>query len=140
MVHHGTFGAGFNFLLTFSFSVLQDQPASVVHYDSCNVLARWYSSLCRYVLEVLRLHGCRSAGIVPGLLCGIHRLDQHGSVTLLLPAHREGYVYQQVRESIAYLYHRLRYSCSFGTYHCWYCALRCMLMHLRRTLCFCSIK
>ena len=34
-----------------------------------------YSAVCRYVLEVLRIHGCCRAGLVLGIFRSVHRLD-----------------------------------------------------------------
>ena len=39
---------------------LPDQPQVVVPHDTGTVLVGWYSAVCRYVLEVLRLHGWRT--------------------------------------------------------------------------------
>ena len=65
---------------------LRNQSASVVPHDAGLVLAGRYSSFRRYVLEVLRLHGRCPAGLVLGLLRGVHRPDQHRAQPLLLSA------------------------------------------------------
>ena len=77
----------------------QTNPKLIPH-DLGAVLAGRHSALRRYVLEVLRVHGSRSAGLVLGLSGRIYRLGQHCGELVLLPAHRQGYVHQAERHAV----------------------------------------
>ena len=85
---------------------LPDQSEAGVPYDHRPLLAGWHPAVCWYVLQVLRLHGSRRARLLLGLLRRLRRLDQHCCELVLLPAHRQGHVYQADRQPAARVPHR----------------------------------
>lgn len=59
--------------------------------------------------KFLRLHGRCRAGFLLCLPGSIYRLGQHRSELVLLPAHRQGYVYQADRHAVALLPDRFQH-------------------------------
>ena len=80
---------------------------------------------------VLRLHGRCPAGLVLGLLRGVHRPDQHRAQPLLLSAHREGDVHQEDYYAAAHLPERLCHQAGPCHLHRWHRPLWRLVCHLR---------
>ena len=82
----------------------------------------------------LRVYGCcrwsRECTLL-ALLRGVHRPHQHGGQLVLLPAHRQGHVYHQGRESSAHLPQWRCHQLEPRHLHRGHPAVRHLLVHLR---------
>lgn len=86
--------------------------------------------VCRYVQQVLRVHGGGREYVEGGVCRCLRGIDQYRDQPVLLPAHRESHVYQGCRGTASRFQERLQYPSGTCRLYPRRTGLRCMQLYL----------